>query len=171
MFDPTIFDNLKVAIENQVYDLDNLTEQIHVTNRIDRMELSVMSRVFGLQFTLTQKKEVKAEIRLEASLKDLAAEILEMPGESPACTLRLRFYMQIKDPEAECKQIEEIVQRIWQPEVPPTQTVSFEYGQEPSIYYNTIEVGFNRKINEEQMNDIPVLLDYMLRTLNELAEE
>ncbi|MNC74438.1 hypothetical protein D3C75_1257940 [compost metagenome] len=29
MFDPTIYDNLKVAFENYLYDLDNLDENIH----------------------------------------------------------------------------------------------------------------------------------------------
>ena len=35
MFDPTIFENLKVGIENAVYDLDNLDEIIRVTDRKD----------------------------------------------------------------------------------------------------------------------------------------
>ncbi|MFC5649243.1 hypothetical protein ACFPYJ_08895 [Paenibacillus solisilvae] len=169
MFDPTVFDNLKVAIENQIYDLDNLTGQILVTNRIDRMELSVMSRFFALQFTLTERKEVTAEIRLEASLKDLAAEILEQSSEPPACTLSLRFHKQIDDVAKQCKEIEEIIQKIWQPEVSLKQTLSFSYGQNPVVYENTIEVGFNRKISEEQMGDIPELIDHMLLTLNELA--
>lgn len=171
MFDPTVFDNLKVAIENQVYDLDNLTGQILVTNRTDRLELSVMSRLFALQFMLIKRNEATAEIRLESSLKDLAAEILEQPGETPACTLRLRFYMQIEDPSRQCREVEEIIQKIWQPEMPPTQTLSFDYGEDPIIYRNTIEVRFNRKIGEEQMDDIPELLDYMLQTLDELAPQ
>ncbi|BBH22283.1 hypothetical protein Back11_36280 [Paenibacillus baekrokdamisoli] len=171
MFDPTVFDNLKVAMENQVYDLDNLDGKIHITNRIDRMELSVMARVFALQFTLVEQKGVTAEIRLEASLKDLAAELLEQPGETPACTLRLRFYRQIEDVEKQCKQIETIIKGIWQPELQAKQTISFVYGQYPASYNLTVELKFNRKISEDQMDDIPDLLQHVLRTLRELGGE
>lgn len=168
MFDPTIFENLKVAIENQVYDLDNITGQIQIINRIDRLEMAVMAREFALRFTLADDKEVSAEICLEASLQDLASEILEMPGENPGCTLRIRFYMQIENVDVQCKQIEEILMDIWQPEQPPIQTLSYVYGQEPESYLNTAEIKFNRKINEDQMGDISELLDYMVRSLSKL---
>jgi hypothetical protein len=168
MFDPTIFDNLKVAFENQLYDLDNLTEQIQITHRTDRMEMSVMSREFSLQFQLNDHQKITGEIRLEASLRDLAAEILELSGEIPACTLRLFFYMPVENVSTQCEQIEAIIHDIWQPELPPIQNLSFVYGQEPVIYMNKIELRFHRKINEEQMGDIPTIIDHALRTLTDL---
>ncbi|AJY73704.1 hypothetical protein [Paenibacillus beijingensis] len=169
MFDPTVFENLKVAFENQLYDLDNLAARIRITNRIDRLEMSVLSREFALQFTLAEQTEVTAEIRLEATLNDLAAEILEMSGETPGCALLLRFYLQIgNDVCAQCRQIEDIVRRIWQPDLPPVQTLSFVYDQDPAVYTDTIELKFNRKINEDQMGDITNLIDHVLQTLAEL---
>jgi hypothetical protein len=168
MFDPTVFDNLKVAFENQLYDLDNISGQIHITHRTDRLEMSVMSREFSLQFKLTDRQKISVEIRLEASLKDLAAEILELSGETPACALRLFFYMPIENVSTQCKQTEDILHDIWQPELAPIQTLSFVYGQEPVIYMNSIELSFHRKINEEQMGDIPMIIDHALRTLTEL---
>ncbi|MDF0725751.1 hypothetical protein PY093_03360 [Cytobacillus sp. S13-E01] len=39
MFDPTIFDNLKVVIEGEVYDLD-LTGDFLVTNRSDSIDIA-----------------------------------------------------------------------------------------------------------------------------------
>jgi hypothetical protein len=170
MFDPTIFDNLKVAFENQLYDLDNLNKQIHITHRTDRLEMSVMSREFSLQFQLTDRQKISAEIRIDASLQDLAAEILELPGETPACTLRLFFYMLIENVSTQCMQIEAILHDIWQPELPLNQTLSFVYGQEPVSYMNTIELRFHRKINEEQMGDIPTIIGHALRTLTELHD-
>jgi hypothetical protein len=170
MFDPTVFENLKVAFENQIYDLDTLDRRIDIINRIDRMELAVMSREFALQFTLADRQEVSAEIQLTASLKDLAAELLELKGETPACTLRLRFYMQVNDVKEQCKQIEQIIQRIWEPEMAPTQTISYIFGDETPSYSNVIELGFNRKISEEQMEDIPELTQHILQTLAKLAE-
>ncbi|PQP87056.1 hypothetical protein CPT76_26000, partial [Paenibacillus sp. AR247] len=77
MFDPSIFDNLKVAVENLVYDLDNLDGVVRVTGRDDRMEMSVMSREFAIRFVRSGNEAVTAEIGLAASLADLAAELLE----------------------------------------------------------------------------------------------
>lgn len=168
MFDPTVFENIKVALENQIYDLDNLSDQIRIINRIDRFEMSVMSREFALQFKLVEQVDVTAEIRLTATLKQLAAEILEMPDETPGCSLYLRFYLQVEDMPKQCKRIDEILQRIWEPEEPPTQTISFVYGQEQAVS-NTVEMRFNRNINEDQMGDIPDLIEYVLRTLAELG--
>jgi hypothetical protein len=167
MFDPTIFENIKVAIENQVYDLDNLTGQVEVINRKDQLEMAVMSREFALEFILSGKRDVRAEIVLFASLKDLAAEILETDP-NPGCTLFIRFYKQIKNVQLECKQIEELLQDIWKQEQVPTQTLSFLYGKGPAIFENKMEITFNRQINESQMGDIPELLKYILHTLEEL---
>lgn len=72
MYDPTIFENLKVAFENQVYDLDNLDRKITITNRIDRMDFSILARDFAVQFTLVNQPDVTAEIVLGASVEDLA---------------------------------------------------------------------------------------------------
>ncbi|WP_053377005.1 hypothetical protein [Paenibacillus sp. FJAT-27812] len=170
MFDPTVFENLKVAFENQIYDLDTLDRKVDIINRIDRLELAVMSREFALQFTLAGRAEVSAEIQLTASLKDLAAELLEQKGETPACTLRLRFYMQLSDVNEQCRQIEDILQRIWEPEMAPTQTISYLFGDEAPSYSNVIELSFNRKISEEQMEDIPELSQHVLQTLAKLVE-
>ncbi|WP_028610258.1 hypothetical protein [Paenibacillus harenae] len=168
MFDPTVFENLKVAIENQLYDLDNLDRKVDITNRKDLLDMAVMSREFALQFTLAAHKAVTAELRLGASLKELAAEILEQEGAVPACTLRLCFYMRVERPEEKCGHIDRLVQQIWKPEKAPKQTISYVFGEEPVVYSNRIGLDFSRKINEEQMHDIPELIDHMLLTLTEL---
>ncbi|MGG3574015.1 hypothetical protein ABES25_15800 [Bacillus gobiensis] len=169
MFDPTVFENLKVAIENQIYDLDNLSRKIKITNRIDRLDMSVLSREFAIQFSLLDRSDITAEIRLVAPLRELAAEIMEVPGENPGCILILRFYIQIINISMQCELIQDIMQQIWSLDIPPTQTLRFVYGREESIYMNTIELEFNRKINEDHMGDIPNLIDHVLRTLSELS--
>ena len=35
MYDPTVFENLKVAFENLLYDMDNIERKINITNRTD----------------------------------------------------------------------------------------------------------------------------------------
>ena len=169
MYDPTIFENLKVAFENLVYDLDTIERKIDITNRVDRMDLSVMSRDFAIQFTIVDQQEVTAEIILEASLEDLAAEILDSPEESQGCSLYIRFIKRVGN-IVECKKIEQELSDIWEPDATLTQTLSFVYDQQPSKYLNTIEVAFSHKINEEHMGDIADLLHHVLATLKVLNE-
>ena len=111
MYDPTIFENLKVAFENRVYDLDNVDRKITITNRIDRMDFSILARDFAIQFKLVDQQDVTAEIGLQASLKDLAGEILEVPGENLGCALCLRFTKRVQNVNIQCKQIETSVKR------------------------------------------------------------
>lgn len=168
MYDPTIFENLKVAFENHVYDLDNIEHQIHITNRSDRMDFSVLAREFAIQFILVAKQEVTAEIVLKASLEDLAGEILETPGKQLGCSLVLRFYKQVQHVELQCSKIEQALNEIWEDEIELTQTLSYAYKEEASDYLNKIEIEFLHKINEENMGEIENFLDHVLDTLEAL---
>ncbi|MWV47016.1 hypothetical protein GRF59_25720 [Paenibacillus sp. HJL G12] len=172
MFDPTIFDNLKVAFENQLYDLDNLDGTIRITGRTDRVEMSVMSREFAICFALAEEPDISAEIRLEATVADLSAEILELKGERPGCLLRICFGIEVSRTEAEqaCVQIDQILQEIW-PGVPLVQTLSRIYGRDRDSYRNEAELRFERKIDEDQMEDIPELISHSMRSLEELKSQ
>lgn len=170
MFDPTIFENLKVAFENQIYDLDNIHGQIEVINRKDLLDMATMSREFALEFTLFDQRRVSAEVVLTASLNDLAAEIMETPGTNPGCMLLIRFYKEVKNVILECNQIEAVIQQIWNQDSKPSQTLSFLYNERVNGYLNKIEVNFNRLINEEQMDDIPALIDYVTKSLLSLDQ-
>lgn len=174
LFDPTIYDNLKVALENQLYDLDNLDERVRVVNRADRLDMAVMSREFALQFVLAgedRAKRIIGEIKLNSSLRDLATELLELQeGDPPGCSLRLLFHLTVGDVEAECPRIEAAVRELWGTELSVTQTLLFVYGVERGNCgcRDTVELRFNRRIDEEQMNDLPELLEHMLLTLEAL---
>lgn len=169
MFDPTIFENLKVALENIIYDLDNLDGKVLVTGRSDRLDMAVMSREFNIRFDLVPATGVTAEIRLEAFLKDLAAEILEMSGDVPGCALSLRFYKEMGEGQSACNAIKELMNVIWEPQVPPIQTLSYVFGDHPAVLSNRIELKFPHKINENNMSDLPSLVDHVIRTIEELA--
>ncbi|WP_100374550.1 hypothetical protein [Bacillus sp. FJAT-45037] len=168
MYDPTIFDNLKVAFENYIYDLDNLDEMIAINHRIDRIEMSVMAREFAMCFSLRQRPDVSAKISLQTSVQDLASEILERDDDDIGCLLSVQFQMHVSDVEKKCPEIEEILADIWQPEVPITQTLSWEYGKRETSYENLITVSFPSKINEEQMEQIPEFIDHVLWSLRKL---
>lgn len=169
MFDPTIFDNLKTGIENYIYDMDNITGQVRVTDRIDRLELATMSRWFMLQFELADRPGAAAEVVLEAGLSDLADEILERQGSVPGCKIAVRFVLCIQDAASQCQAVQEIIHRIWQPELEPVQTLQFTYGEDAVVYKNTVELRFKQKIDEDNMEDLPELAEHMLLTLQELV--
>ncbi|MGN7388013.1 hypothetical protein [Sporosarcina sp. SAFN-015] len=168
MYDPTVFENLKVAFENRVYDLDTIDRDIRIVNRSDQMDFAVLARKFILQFTLFHLEDVSAEIILEASLQDLADEILEAPGENPGCSLTVRFLKRVREEEEQCGQIEETLNDIWENEVLVTQTLSFIYGEDAPGYLNNIEVKFKAKINEEHMGKLPDFLNSVLDALRVL---
>ncbi|WP_203246361.1 hypothetical protein [Sporosarcina beigongshangi] len=168
MYDPTIFENLKVAFENHVYDLDNIDEKITIINRVDCMDFAILSRKFAIQFTLVNQQDIAAEIVLQASVKELAGEILEVPGENLGCNLSLRFTKTVRNVAIECPQIEQALNLIWETDIQLTQTLSFLHGQQASSYLNSIDMNFKSKITEEHMADIAELLDHVLETLDVL---
>ncbi|TQR21423.1 hypothetical protein [Psychrobacillus vulpis] len=168
MYDPTIFENLKVAFENHVYDLDNLDGKIKIMNRVDRMDFSILAREFALQFALVDQQDVTVEIVLNASLEELAGEILEMPEKNLGCSLLLRFHKHVQNVSLQCQMIESALNDIWEDEIQLTQTLSFVYEQEAQNYLDTIEVKFINKINEDHMSDITNFLDHVLETLEVL---
>ncbi|MDN4608523.1 hypothetical protein [Sporosarcina highlanderae] len=168
MYDPTVFENLKVAFENKIYDLDTIEREIAISNRSDLMDFATLTRKLSIQFNLLHQKDVAAEVVLTASLQDLADEILETPGKDLGCSLSLRFTKSVQHVDGQCKQIEEALNVIWENDINISQTLSFKYGEESSNYRNMIEVKFNTKINEENMQEIPDFLHSVLLTLGVL---
>lgn len=167
LFHPTVFENLKISLENQIYDYDNLDGVLEVTGRTDVLDLALFSREFTLSFRLNGADKVTAEIVLQASVKDLGDEILEVEGSQPGCKLLLRFYKRISDASVQCPAIEAVLAKYWGSEMQPNQTLSFRYGGE-AVYDNCITLPFGRQINEAQMEDLPELLENLLQCAGEL---
>lgn len=169
MFDPTVYDNLKVGFENYLYDMDNLDERIQITGRKDRLEMAVMSREFTIQFCLRDRPEVTGEVILSSSLEELAAEILEKPGAHPGCRLELRFGMDVKETETQCSAIRSILQMGW-PDQRMCLNIRYIFDEEPITYNVMAHVYFDRSVNEDQMGDIPELCEHMVNVMNQLLE-
>lgn len=170
MFDPTVFENLKVAFENHLYDLDNIDEKIGIIDRKDWMDLAVLKRVFSIQFFYLPYTQIQAEIILVATLEDLAAEILDKKDpDDIGCTLIIKFEKVIEDVERQCSQIEKAIFSLWENEVHLNQTLSFEFGSEPSILHNEIEVEFKQKIREGNMREIGDFLQHVFLTIEVLS--
>ncbi|WP_342512447.1 hypothetical protein MKY34_17760 [Sporosarcina sp. FSL K6-1522] len=168
MYDPTIFENLKVAFENHVYDLDNLDRKIDIMNRQDRMDFAVLNREFAIQFALVSQPDITAEIVLKASVKELAEEILEVASEQIGCALSVRFTKTVHNVTTECPQIEQALNAIWETAIQLTQTLSFVHGQVQPSYQNDIDMQFKSTINEEHMGDLADFLDHVLQSLEVL---
>jgi len=175
MFHPTVYENLKVAFENYIYDLDNREGILSVTHRDDILDLAVMSRSTNLQFALSGYDEPTAGIRLSTSIVELAAEIIEEQADLALCTLAIQFRYEVND-TARCSQVEQLLSSIWEPERPIHQSICFPYEAdrehgEDILYTVVAEVTFHRKIGEGQIADIPELVEHMIRTLVEIRDQ
>lgn len=168
MYDPTIFDNLKVAFENRIYDLDTVEEQIDIRNRRDVMDFALMSREFSLRFVLRSQPAVEVEVILRAGVQDLAGEIMDDPASDPASSLLINFYKQMAVPTRQCPKIEHVMQEIWEEEIELTQTLSYVFGAGEPGLQNTIGVVFIPRLTEENMKDINPFLDHVLEALSML---
>jgi hypothetical protein len=169
VFDPTIFDNIKVVLEGAVYDLD-LEGKILVTRRTDLIDLSSMSRTFAIEFAKRANLPGKAEINLHAHLSDLAAEILENTSAIPGCTLTVKLFTQVKKPELECPEIEKHISAIWEHRPHLTQQLSYTYGVDANSYNNQITLSFGRKIDESHIDDFATLIDCAADSIDWLDE-
>jgi hypothetical protein len=177
VFDPTIFENIKVALEGAVYDLD-FAGEIAVISRSDRVDLAVMSREYTLEFQDRKQKEDKkitAVLTLAAGPGDLAGEILELPETEErkfGCALRVMFLMDM-DEIAHCANIEATLDDIWSYRPRITQELSFVYHlfseRSPSVYRNTVSLDFGRKINEDNIDDLFNIVEHAVYSLRELS--
>lgn len=170
MFHPTIFENLKVAFENRIYDLDSLDGEIDILNRADRMDFAIMKREFAISFALLGKPDTTVELILEASLKELSDEILERERANPGCALRLRFKRHIQDENKQCKQIAKELSKVWEDDIDVKQTLSREFSKKEDVVLNTIVAKFKPKLSEEHIPEIPEFLEHVLASLEALNE-
>lgn len=176
LFDPTIYENLKVVLEGSVYDLD-LCGQIQVIGRNDRIELSTMSRYYALRFIIPNRPQYTAEIRLWADTMDLAGEILEIQPqveESYGCQLQPVFFYNVyrNNIESECEKTRSIAIEIWGTHVHLEQKISYAYNHSSDLASQEatqeITVSFRRKFGEEVVEDLPQMVDHMIMMLDRL---
>ncbi|MDE5415514.1 hypothetical protein [Alkalihalobacterium chitinilyticum] len=170
MFDPTIYENLKVVLEGAIYDLD-FAKEIHVINRSDTIDLANMSREFSMQFkTTTDNNDCPiAEVRLRSTLQDFATEKIEQDEKVAGCFFDIFLFTTIQNVTNDCDKIEKKLMQIWQNRPIISQSISFSYGNE-QILTDKISIRFGRKINEDQIEDFEQLLSYTLQSLQFLED-
>ncbi|MFV8829082.1 hypothetical protein [Alkalihalobacterium sp. APHAB7] len=170
MFDPTIYENLKVVLEGAIYDLD-FAKEIHVTNRSDIIDLAKLSREFSMQFKTINANNVypMAEVRLLSTLQDFATEKIHQDEKAAGCVLDVILFTTIQNTANDCDKIEKKLMQIWKNRPLISQSISFSYGKEP-ILTDKITISFGRKINEDQIEDFEQLLSYTLQSLQFLED-
>lgn len=166
MFDPTVFENLKVIVEGAVYDFD-LHGDILVTDRKDVMDLASLSRMYSISFQLTEpfKTMVEATFSLSVDAKNLSGEILEVPQFIPGCEMKLEFSFEMEQPEIGCEEIETLLHSIWGKERMITQKISYEYNKQAISYHNKVEVLFQKSITEDHVDDLIAVISHMIETV------
>lgn len=170
MYDPTIFENLRVVFENHIYDLDTMQRSIDIRNRKDQLDLAILQRTFSIEFSLVRHPSVTVEVILTSPIEELAAEILEVEDAEPGCQLSLRILKYVENPEVQCEPIATFLKVIWEQEVEITQTISFEYGQRQADFLNTIDIDFIIKLTEENIPEISRFLETVRDMLEQIAK-
>lgn len=159
MFDPTIYENLKVVLEGAVYDLD-LDNVISVTRRADLVDLATMSRTYIIEFQLVKTSDARAEIILSSTIHDFAKESIDGDVETSGCIIQINFYTSYIN----CLIIEHDLQEIWQHQPKITQTISTIFGENEKT--NQINLSFQRKINEKYVEDLATIINLSVQSLN-----
>lgn len=168
MFDPTAFDNMKVVIEGALYDFD-LDGEIIITDRNDWMNLAKMSRSFDVSFQLPEKMAT-AKLEMESSLMNLAAELLpeSIRQKQSGCQVKLYFFLEEDSIDRDFKEIDRILISIWGETRKFTQIIQYNRLNGPDYRKYTITVEFERLIDEEQMENLVEMIEFMISTLHQL---
>ncbi|WP_078553613.1 hypothetical protein [Bacillus alkalicellulosilyticus] len=164
MFDPTIYENLKVVLEGDIYDLD-FAEKIEVTNRRDLIDLATMSRQYSIQYQIRECIHTYpyAEITLRSELEDFAIEKIEGNEYKAGCYVEVEFVTEIFR-EQDCDYIQKYLLKLWDHRPLINQKIYYTYGHESQVFCK-IQLNFTRKINEEQVDDIQKVVHYSLSSL------
>ncbi|TKC19623.1 hypothetical protein [Robertmurraya kyonggiensis] len=171
MFDPTAFENMKVVMEGALYDRD-IGGEIAITDRNDLMNLAKLSRVYEVTFTESANSAVQCTLILQANLENLAAELLpsNQEGQSAGAHLTILFKMRHENRQELHEEIEEELTRIWGSDRSIKQKVSFNPMEKSNEIMKEITIEFNRLILEDQIDDLFMMVDYILDSVKKLKQ-
>lgn len=166
MFDPTVFENLKVVIEGALYDLD-LEGQILIINRQDLVDMARMGRHYHITFKEKTIEPIHAYIDLKIDLDNLVTELRNTNG-NPGCYLEIGFNFKLNSLDA-CPMIEKVLTTIWGSTRKIQQEISYQYGSE-NHYTNNSKIIFHRLIHEDNIDDLLEMIDYIIDSIHQLQK-
>ncbi|WP_456278663.1 hypothetical protein [Bacillus sp. AK128] len=163
MFDPTIFDNLKVVVEGAVYDRD-LEGELTVINRKDMIDLATMSRHYLITFKLPDQTRACCSWELASTVSQLSSELLVLNKEKMGCSTEITFKMDLDQSSGDVTGLQSIVSNVWGDREIKTKIIS----DFPETGQNEVEIKliFNRTIQEEDIDDLLDMFHYMEKTLH-----
>jgi hypothetical protein len=163
LFDPTIFDNLKVVIEGAVYDKD-LEGEIIVVDRKDIIDLARMSRHYQLTFKLAVQSKTSCSWGLFSSVSQLSSELLAADVAKTGCTTDITFFVDHHVVDDDLESIKKFVSSVWGDRKMMIQIIS-PFPKTNKIQIN-IKLLFDRTIHEEDIDDLLNMFSYMEKTLH-----
>lgn len=171
MFDPTAFENMKVVIEGALYDRD-LSGDICILDRNDMINMAKLSRTYEVTFCNANEENVQCKFVLTAYLENLAAELLPSSHSTQLSGTHLFIIFTAEHPFQ--IEIDELIDRelknIWGNERSIKQKVHLNPLEENETISKEITIGFNRLVCEEQIDDIVLMLDYMVLSMKKINE-
>lgn len=169
MFDPTAYENMKVVLEGAIYDRD-LHGEISIIDRNDVVNTAKLSRSYELTFFQNLSAAVQCQIKLEAGLENLAAELLPQGQERKlaGAALSVLFRFKHKETEGLHEMIDKELEGIWGEDRSFDQKVSYHPLEQEELMTTEITIHFNRLIFEEQIDDLIEMMDYCLETIQVL---
>ncbi|RFB16881.1 hypothetical protein DZB84_10835 [Bacillus sp. HNG] len=164
MFDPTVFENLKVVIEGALYDLD-LEGKIVIIDRQDQVDLAKMGRHYHIAFRDKTIDQIQAYMDLTMDLDNLVAE-LRNKNRNPGCLLEIGFNFNLESLDA-CPLAQQVLTTIWGETREIQQEISFMYGSKNQYTVNN-KIIFHRLIHEDQIDDLLEMIDYIIDSIHQL---
>ncbi len=173
MFDPTIYDNLKVVFEGEAYDLDAQGEFL-ITMREDLVNLADMSRSFSITFRHTGGA-CSAGFTLTSELLDFAGELrgLRLAEEEPGVSLQLWIDM----PSAYESYVQSQSDKLWADWADSTvleleRRTAYSWEQrllQPEQDILRVTMQYKNKINESHVDQVGAVLAHFLSTVAAIA--
>jgi hypothetical protein len=164
LFDPTIFDNLKVVIEGAIYDRD-LEGELEVINRKDIVDLARMSRHYQVTFKLPKHTGTYCSWELSSTNSQLSNELLSTANISKrGCTTDITFFLDLHEVNSKLQDLQALVSEVWGEREMKIRVIS----SFPITITNQIEIKllFNRTIHEEDIDDLINMFHHMEKTLH-----
>ncbi|CAG9622018.1 hypothetical protein [Sutcliffiella rhizosphaerae] len=162
MFDPSVFDNLKVVMEGDIYELD-LLGMIKVVGRSDIVDLANMSRSFKME--LTKDKNIFGHIQLSSDIENISGELLHKIN-SPGCIAQIKFTKPLQNHTTlivEVEQWQSKLQHVWPHRQIIMKVVNTFSGDDQDFV--TAEIVFDRLIYEENIDDLREMVNVLVTCL------
>ncbi len=168
MFDPTIFDNLKVVMEGAVYDQD-FEGNLQVIGRSDNIDLAIMSREFSINFQLCNHIQTSCRWVLSSSVRQLSSEILGgVQSTEQGCSTTVEFIINTQYDESKIHNIKSIIDNVWLDRECEYSIIS-TYPIKDNIQLKA-RIDFLRVLLEEDIDDLMIMLNYIEKTLKLLQK-